>query len=349
MNAVPSLTYMVTATHRIAGLFFANKLWQVVVENLQNTEPRYGHIYAVKILQPLFGNQYLVDAGLALPALLEGPKAKKLSIGQMVLAQIKRPPLPDKGAVLTMAMRLSCRYGQTDIDAGAETAWQKNALAATIPATQLAAVFTTIWQQWQKAQAAGAEKPGLIYAPQSETQQLLFSLPSLPDLYWGDLAAKQDWLAQTAMAPDLCAISGQMTDRKKILAYADWQDQWQQGLQDNSFHLHGCRVRFDATSTLTAIDVDLAGSDSEHVSANLAVIPALARLISLRNIGGIIVIDFLKMAQTRQQDKIIQAMQEHLSQSAAKTQIFGFTKTGLLEMTRARRYQSPPLPESLDL
>ena len=60
----------------------------------------------------------------------------------------------------------------------------------------------------------------------------------------------------------------------------------------------------------------------------------IAKQLRLRDIGGIIIIDYIDMQEKENEEKIINLLRENLKKDRSKTQIVGFSKLNLLEMTR---------------
>ncbi|MCD6449822.1 MAG: Rne/Rng family ribonuclease [Thermotogaceae bacterium] len=104
----------------------------------------------------------------------------------------------------------------------------------------------------------------------------------------------------------------------------------------------GAEIIIDRTEALTAIDVNTAssvkGRDQENLilKTNMEAAKEIARQLRLRNIGGIIIIDFIKMRTDENRERVIKVLKEELKKDSAKTEVFGFTNLGLLEMTRKR-------------
>jgi ribonuclease G len=82
-------------------------------------------------------------------------------------------------------------------------------------------------------------------------------------------------------------------------------------------------------------------SQEETVTAtNLEAASEVAKQLRLRNIGGIIVIDFIDMRRRRNQNKVVEALEEATRYDRAKIKILPITRLGLVEMTRERRRES---------
>ena len=64
----------------------------------------------------------------------------------------------------------------------------------------------------------------------------------------------------------------------------------------------------------------------------------IAKQLRLRDIGGIIIIDYIDMQDKNNQEEVIETLKESLKEDRAKTQIMQFTKLNLLEMTRKHMF-----------
>jgi ribonuclease G len=106
----------------------------------------------------------------------------------------------------------------------------------------------------------------------------------------------------------------------------------------------GVEVLFEPGETLTAVDVDSGSAGGRQgraprrpVEVNLEAAPAIAQQLRLRNIAGAVVIDFVTMRSTYDRDKVQAALAEALAEDPVPTQLYGFTRLGHFELTRARR------------
>lgn len=101
-------------------------------------------------------------------------------------------------------------------------------------------------------------------------------------------------------------------------------------------------ITIDETEALTAIDVNsgkFTGRDNLEetiVKVNLEAAKEIAKQIRLRDLGGIIIIDFIDMIKEEDREKVRDKMQEEIKKDRSKIQILEFTKLGLLEITRKR-------------
>ena len=99
-------------------------------------------------------------------------------------------------------------------------------------------------------------------------------------------------------------------------------------------------ITIDKTEALTAIDVNsgkyTGKKDLEQTifTVNKEATVEIAKQLRLRDIGGIIIIDYIDMQNKENEEKIIKIFEEQLKKDRSKTQIVGFSKLNLLEMTR---------------
>jgi ribonuclease G len=96
------------------------------------------------------------------------------------------------------------------------------------------------------------------------------------------------------------------------------------------------------TEALTAIDVNTGrytgkkDPESTILKTNLEAAREVARQLRLRDIGGIIVVDFIDMESRGNRDKVLQELRTHLARDRARTRAFAVSELGLVEMTRQR-------------
>jgi len=102
----------------------------------------------------------------------------------------------------------------------------------------------------------------------------------------------------------------------------------------------------DQTEALTTVDVNTGGYvgarnfEDTIFKTNLEAAQAIARQLRLRNLGGIIIVDFIDMSRAEHQDAVLAEFKKQLSRDRVKTMAGGFSSLGLLEMTRKRTRES---------
>ena len=134
--------------------------------------------------------------------------------------------------------------------------------------------------------------------------------------------------------------------RKDIIKMYDLENQLEQ-LKNRKIWLKcGGFISIDKTEALTAIDVNsgkyTGKQDLEHTTftVNKEATIEIAKQLRLRDIGGIIIIDYIDMQEKENEEKIIELLKENLKKDRSKTQIVGFSKLNLLEMTRKHMWSS---------
>ncbi len=102
----------------------------------------------------------------------------------------------------------------------------------------------------------------------------------------------------------------------------------------------------DQTEAMTTVDINT-GAFVGHrnledtiFNTNLEATQAIARQLRLRNLGGIIIIDFIDMVNDEHKQRVLDGLQSALAQDRVKTNISGFSGLGLVEMTRKRTRES---------
>jgi len=102
----------------------------------------------------------------------------------------------------------------------------------------------------------------------------------------------------------------------------------------------------DQTEALTTIDVNTGGFvgarnfDDTIFKTNLEAAGAIARQLRLRNLGGIIIVDFIDMTRDEHQGAVLAEFRKQLARDRTKITVSGFTQLGLVEMTRKRTRES---------
>jgi ribonuclease G len=102
----------------------------------------------------------------------------------------------------------------------------------------------------------------------------------------------------------------------------------------------------DQTEALTTVDVNTGGFvgarnfDDTIFKTNLEAAQAIARQLRLRNLGGIIIADFIDMTREDHREAVLAEFRKQLARDRVKTMLGGFSQLGLLEMTRKRTRES---------
>jgi ribonuclease G len=108
----------------------------------------------------------------------------------------------------------------------------------------------------------------------------------------------------------------------------------------------GGHVIFDEMEALTAIDVNTGkfisrqNQEETILKTNLEAARVVAHQLRLRDIGGLIVIDFIDMEEEKNRRRVLAEFRKHLARDKAKMSLTGFSEFGLIELTRQRVRQS---------
>jgi ribonuclease E len=104
----------------------------------------------------------------------------------------------------------------------------------------------------------------------------------------------------------------------------------------------GGHIVIDSTEALVAVDVNSGRSIKERqieetaFKTNLEAAEEIARQLRLRDLGGLIVIDFIDMKGTKNQNEVVKVLKNHLKRDKARTTVSRISKFGLLELSRQR-------------
>lgn len=112
----------------------------------------------------------------------------------------------------------------------------------------------------------------------------------------------------------------------------------------------GVTIIVDQTEAMTIMDVNTAkyigGDNFEEtvLKTNLLAAQQIARILRLWDIGGIIIVDFIDMDREEHREQVVSAMEAVMRKDRTKSFVVGWTKLGLLEMTRKKARESSSLP-----
>lgn len=131
-----------------------------------------------------------------------------------------------------------------------------------------------------------------------------------------------------------------------LLAIYDTDDQIQKKEQRKIWLKCGGFITIDKTEALTAIDVNSGKFTGKQnleqtvLKVNEEASIEIARQLRLRDIGGIIIIDYIDMQEQETREKVLETLKQALKKDRSKTQVIEFTKLNLLEMTRKHMFSN---------
>ena len=299
--------------------------------------------------------------------------------GQEVLVQVLKEPLGTKGARLTTYIAIPSRYlvltpnslglgVSSRIDDEVERERLRSTLEAIkveVPpagyiirtaaegATReaLHADVTFLHKLWQSIEekAATTASGGLVY------EDLPLPLRVLRDSSSPDIArvrvdseATFGKLKEFAehFVPRLSPLIELYTEKRPIFDVYGIDDEIDRALHRKVPLKSGGHVVFDQTEAMTTIDVNT-GAYVGHRNleetifrTNLEAAAAIARQLRLRNLGGIIIIDFIDMTEEEHRRQVLQTLTDRLAGDHAKSHVMNVSPLGLVEMTRKRNRES---------
>ncbi|UZK04393.1 ribonuclease G [Venatoribacter cucullus] len=124
------------------------------------------------------------------------------------------------------------------------------------------------------------------------------------------------------------------------------EDEIQRALERKVPLKSGGYLVIDQTEAMTTIDVNTGGFvgrrnlEETIFKTNLEAATAIGRQLRLRNLGGIIILDFIDMVEAEHQRQVLRMLEKVLEKDHAKTKISGVSELGLVEMTRKRTRES---------
>jgi ribonuclease G len=133
---------------------------------------------------------------------------------------------------------------------------------------------------------------------------------------------------------------------KPIFDMYDTENEIQRSLERKVELKSGGYLIIDQTEAMTTIDINTGAFvgrrnlEETIFNTNVEATQAIARQLRLRNLGGIIIIDFIDMMSEEHRKRVLVSLESALSRDRVKTNINGFTQLGLVEMTRKRTRES---------
>ncbi|OEF98037.1 hypothetical protein BHF71_03175 [Vulcanibacillus modesticaldus] len=147
-------------------------------------------------------------------------------------------------------------------------------------------------------------------------------------------------------APEFVERLSLYTDKQHIFDAYDIQAEIDKATRRKIWLKSGGYIIIDKTEALTVIDVNT-GKYIGHsrledtvLKTNLEAAVEIARQLRLRDIGGIIIIDFIDMENEDNRLKILEVLEEELKKDSTKSKVLGLTQLGLVEITRKKVRQS---------
>ena len=298
-----------------------------------------------------------------------------LKTGQSVLVQVTKDPIGQKGARLTSQISLPGRYivyvpsgemsGISRRLPDQERSRLKSILKDLVPEDAGVIVRTSsegasseeieqdvarLKAQWEdiekKANTPGTSAPSLLYAEPDLTVRVIrdiFNEDFNKLIVQGDQAWEDINLYLGHIAPELTAKIEKWTGTRDLFVDNKIEEQLAKAFDRKVYLPSGGSLVIDRTEAMIVIDVNTGkfigkgGNLEETVTKNnLEAAEEIARQLRLRDMGGIIVIDFIDMSLESNRDQVLRRLVECLGRDRTKHQVAEVTSLGLVQMTRKR-------------
>jgi Rne/Rng family ribonuclease len=298
-----------------------------------------------------------------------------LKTGQSVLVQVTKDPIGQKGARLTSQISLPGRY-LVYVPGGAmsgiskrlpdqERARLKSILKNLVPEEAGVIIRTAaegiaeaeierdvlrLKAQWEdiekKANASSTSAPSLLYGEPDLTVRVIRDIFNEDfnkmlvqgDSAWDDI---QNYIGH--IAPELASKIEKWSGPRDIFAESRVEEQLAKAFDRKVYLPSGGSLVIDRTEAMIVIDVNTGkfigkgGNLEETVTKNnLEAAEEIARQLRLRDMGGIIVIDFIDMTLESNRELVLRRLVECLGRDRTKHQVAEVTSLGLVQMTRKR-------------
>ena len=148
------------------------------------------------------------------------------------------------------------------------------------------------------------------------------------------------------LVPELSDCVTRYSGSRPIFDLYSIEDELQKALHRKVTLKSGGYLIFDQTEAMTTIDINTGGFvghrnlEETIYKTNLEAAQAIARQLRLRNLGGIIIIDFIDMEDEEHKRQVIRVFEKSLDKDRAKSQVCEVSPLGLVEMTRKRTRES---------
>ncbi len=298
--------------------------------------------------------------------------------GEEVLVQVLKDPLGNKGARLTTFITLPSRYlvllpegNNVGVSARIEDEEERERLrqffeellagldcgvivrtaaedasddALRADMKFLRKLWTVVQEQCRKGQVKT-----LVH------EDLPLPARVMRDLVTSDVGrirvdSEEDFYAMKSFAgtflPEIEPMIEHYTRRRPIFDLHGTEDEIKKALERSIPLKSGGYVIFDQTEAMTTIDVNTGGYvgrrnlEETIYRTNLEAAVTIARQLRLRNLGGIIIIDFIDMEEQGHRQRVMQALEQSMIRDHARHQITPVSSLGLVQMTRKRTRES---------
>jgi ribonuclease G len=306
-----------------------------------------------------------------------GPIEEMLRKGQEVLVQVSKEPLGTKGARVTSFVSIPGRYivympqaRHVGVSRRIHDDAERDRLRAIVNGLppppggfivrtvaegkgdeELVADIQFLSRLWSQVQARfeAAKAPSLLHEEMDVTFRVVRDLfsPEVEEFLVDSEAAYEKCLHfATSLVPQLAPRVKRWDKDAPIFEATGIERDIDKALRRRVWLKSGGYIVIDHTEALVAIDVNtgkyVGKRDLEEtiLKINLEAVTEVVRQIRLRDLGGIIIIDFIDMERFEHRDQVFKALRRVLADDKARTNVLEISELGLVEMTRKRVRQS---------
>ena len=307
------------------------------------------------------------------------PIEQTLAEGQPVLVQVVKDPIGSKGARLSTQVSIAGRLlvylpqdphigiSQKIEDENGRAALRERlkelvppdekggfivrTLAGSASEDELRSDLAYLRQLWKAIheRSLGAEPPKLLYQDLSLAQRVL------RDMVSGETArvvidSRENFQKLSAFAggymPQVRERLEHYTGERPLFDLYNIEPEIERALSRRVDLKSGGTLVIDQTEAMTTIDVNTGGFvgsrnfDDTVFKTNLEAAQAIARQLRLRNLGGIIIVDFIDMESAEHRSAVLDELRRAIARDRTRVTLNGFTALGLVELTRKRTRES---------
>ena len=305
----------------------------------------------------------------------DGSIANTLKVGQEILVQIVKEPINTKGPRLTCELSFAGRYlvlipfndsvsVSTKIKRGEERSRLKQLIQSIKPknfgvivrtvaegkrAAELDAELKVLLKRWEdtitKVQKT-TDRPKLCFEEESRAVALLRDLfnPTYDGIHINDAQIFDEIKNYLEIiAPEKKEIVKLYNGTVPIFDNFNVTKQLKSGFGKTVNYKHGAYLIIETTEAMHVVDVNSGtrikkenGQEANALETNLGAADELARQLRLRDMGGIIIVDFIDMKLPEDRQMLYERMCKNMQKDRAKHNILPLTKFGLMQITRQR-------------
>jgi ribonuclease G len=307
------------------------------------------------------------------------PIEKTLAEGQPILVQVVKDPIGSKGARLSTQVSIAGRLlvylpqdphigiSQKIEDENGRAALRERlrelvpaeekggfilrTLAETASEDELSADLAYLRELWKAIdeRSGGAAPPKLLYQDLSLAQRVLRDMVNV-ETTRVVVDSRENFQKLTAFAerymPQVRMRLEHYTGERPLFDLYNVETEIERALSRRVELKSGGYLIIDQTEALTTIDVNTGGYvgsrnfDDTVFKTNLEAAQAIARQLRLRNLGGIIIVDFIDMEGAEHRNAVLEELRRAMARDRTRVTLNGFTALGLVEMTRKRTRES---------